>query len=119
MAVDAEVERVADEERLLGGELVWWIVLLLLSLPVMLYGLSQAPSVGGFLLLVLGGILGGVSYTLIMVRLPYLTHRLIASFLILIVVAAVFMGLTFLWSLSLPVPQASQDTLFKPPVSGG
>jgi hypothetical protein len=119
MAVEAEVERVADEERLLGGELVWWIVLLLLSLPVLLYGLTQAPTVGGFLLMTVGGILAGVSFTLIMVRLPYLIGRLIASFLIFIVVAAIFMGVAFVWSMSLPVPTPSQDTTFKPPISGG
>jgi hypothetical protein len=88
-------------------------------MPVMLYGLSLAPSVMGFLIMALGGILGGVSFTLIMVRLPYLTHRLIGSFVILIVVAAVFMGVAFIWSTTLPVPQASQDTMFKPPISGG
>lgn len=122
MVVDADVERVErvdDEERRLGGELVWWVVLLVLSLPVLLYGLSQAPTVGGFLLLALGGILGGLSFTMIIVRLPYLTHRLVGSFVILIVLAAIIMGAAFIWSTSLPVPQASQDTMFKPPISGG
>lgn len=119
MATELEVERVSDEERLLGGELVWWIVLLLLSLPIVLYGLAQAPSTGGFLLMSLGGILGGVSFTFVIVRLPYLTHRLIASFLILILVAAIFMGVAFIFSLALPVQQPSLDTTFKPPISGG
>lgn len=118
-AAEVEVERVSDEERLLGGDLVWWAVLLLVSLPVVMYGISQAPTTGGFLVMSLGGILGGVSFTQVVLRLPYLTHRLIGSFLILILVAAVFMGLAFLWSLTLPVPTASPDTLYKPPISGG
>src|ERR687886_760310 len=39
MAVETrpgEVERVRDEERLFGGDLVWWLLLLLVSVPILL-----------------------------------------------------------------------------------
>jgi Na+/citrate or Na+/malate symporter len=119
MAAELDVERVNDEERLLGGELVWWIVLLIISLPVVLYGLSQAPNTGGMLLICLGGILFGVSFAQVILRLPYLTHRLVASFIILIVIAAIFMGIAFLYSNTLDVPTPPPDTMYKAPVSGG
>ena len=119
MAAELDVERVSDEERLLGGELVWWIVLLIISLPVLLYGLSQAPNTGGMLLICLGGILFGVSFAEVIVRLPYLTHRLIASFIILIVVAAICAGIAFLYGTTLQVPTPPPDVMYKAPVSGG
>jgi hypothetical protein len=119
MAAELDVERVNDEERLLGGELVWWIVLLIISLPVLLFGLSQAPGTGGMLLLCVGGILFGVSFAQVILRLPYLTHRLIGSFIILLVIAAIFMGIAFLYSTTLEVPTAPPDTMYKAPVSGG
>ncbi|MBV9547981.1 MAG: hypothetical protein JOY61_26705 [Chloroflexi bacterium] len=119
MAAELDAERVQDEERLLGGELVWWVVLLIISLPVLLYGLSQAPSTGGMLLLCVGGILFGVSFAQVILRLPYLPHRLIASFVILIVIAAIFMGIAFVYSNTLQVPESPPDTMYKAPVSGG
>ena len=52
MAVDAqpiELKSVREEERLLGGDVVWWAFLLVVSVPVILWGLSQAPQIHGFL----------------------------------------------------------------------
>jgi hypothetical protein len=71
------------------------------------------------LLLCVGGILFGVSFAQVILRLPYLTHRLIGSFIILLVIAAIFMGIAFLYSTTLEVPTAPPDTMYKAPVSGG
>ena|SRR5438067_4302485 len=117
--MSVEVERVRDEERLLGGDVVWWLVLLVFSLPMVIYGVWQAPQLGGFLLLIVGGILAGVAFAQVMLRLPYFTQRLALSFVILTVVTVVIIGAAFLWSMTLPVPEARPDVLYKPPVSGG
>src|SRR5207244_8714761 len=71
MTVEAppiEVEKVRDEERFFGGDIVWWVLLLVVSIPVILLGLSQAPTVGGFLILGVGGVLGGVAFAQVMLR---------------------------------------------------
>lgn len=122
MAVDTqpiEVENVRDEERLFGGDIVWWLLLLVVSIPIILYGLSQAPQVLGFLILSIGGILAGIAFAQIMLRLPYLTHRLLLSFLIVFLVAVVIAGVALAYSGTLPVDQAPPDTLYKPAISGG
>ena len=51
MAVEAreiQLTSVREEERLLGGDVVWWGFLLVVSVPVILFGLSQAPAIHGF-----------------------------------------------------------------------
>jgi hypothetical protein len=122
MAVDTqpiEVEHVEDEERLFGGDIVWWLLLLLVSVPIMLYGLAQAPQVLGFFVLSIGGILAGIAFAQIMLRLPYLTHRFLLSLLIVFVVAVVICGIALAYSSTLPVQQAPPDTMYKPAISGG
>jgi hypothetical protein len=114
-----EVEHVRDEERMLGGDVVWWIVLLVFSLPMVLLGVAKAPDLGGFVLMIVGGILAGVAFAQVMLRLPYFTHRLFASFVILTVVTLVVIGIAFLFGMALPVPTAPPDVMYKPPVSGG
>jgi hypothetical protein len=63
MAVDTQapivVENVRDEVRFFGGDIVWWALLLLISIPVLLWGLASIPTTGGFLLLSLGGVMAG------------------------------------------------------------
>jgi hypothetical protein len=114
-----EIERVRDEERLFGGDIVWWLLLLVVSVPAILLGLAQAPQIHGFLLLSVGAVAGGVSFAQITLRLPYLTNRFIGSFLIVFAVSAVIAGIAFFYSLTLPVPQAPPDVMYKPPISGG
>ena len=72
-----EIEDVREEQRFFGGDIVWWCLLLLVSIPVLLGGISQIPSTFGFLLLAVGGIMAGVGGAQIMFRLPYITNGFI------------------------------------------
>jgi hypothetical protein len=123
VAVDTEtpieIESVKDEERFFGGDIVWWALLLLISIPVLLWGLSQIPSTGGFLLLSLGGIAAGLAFTQLMFRLPYITNGFVKSVLIVLVAALILCGIALVYNASLDVPSAPLDTTFKPPISGG
>jgi hypothetical protein len=123
MAVESqtpiEIESVRDEERFFGGDIVWWCLLLLVSIPVLLWGLAAMPDTGGFLLLALGGIMAGVGFTQIMMRLPYLTNGFMRSVLIVLIAAIVLCGIALLFNFTLQVPDAPLDVTFKPPISGG
>ena len=114
-----EVESVRDEERFFGGDIVWWCLLLLVSIPVLLGSISLVPSTGGFLLLSLGGIMAGLGFAQVMLRLPYFGNGFVKSFIIVFVVALILCGIWLLFNNSLNVPEASLDTTFKPPISGG
>jgi hypothetical protein len=114
-----EIENVRDEERHFGGDIVWWALLLLFSLPVLLWGLSLTPDTIGFLILGVGGIAAGLGFTQIMFRLPYFTNSFVKSLLIVLVLSLVLCAIAFLFNLTLPVPQAPLDVTFKPPISGG
>jgi|SRR6266568_5459950 hypothetical protein len=122
MAVEAqeiELKSVHEEERLLGGDVVWWAFLLVVSVPVVLFGLSQAPQIHGFLILSIGGVAAGVAFAQIALRLPFFTHRFMLSMLLVIVASAIIGGVALLYNTTLPVPQASLDVMYKPPISGG
>ena len=114
-----EIEKVRDEERFFGGDVVWWALLLLISLPVLLWGISSIPDTGGFLLLALGGIMAGVGFAQVMLRLPYWTNGFIKSLLIVLVAALVICGIALLYNFTLAVPSAPPDVMYKPPISGG
>jgi len=122
MAVEAppiQVEKVRDEERFFGGDIVWWVLLLVVSIPIMLLGLAQAPTVGGFVILGVGGVLGGVAFAQVMLRMPYFTKGFATSVLIVLAASIVIAGVALLYSLTLPVPTAPPDVMYKPPISGG
>jgi hypothetical protein len=114
-----EVESVRDEERFFGGDIVWWCLLLLVSIPVLLGSVSLIPSTGGFLLLALGGIMAGVGFAHVMLRLPYFGNGFVKSIIIVLVASLILCGIWLLFNMSLDVPQAPLDTTFKPPISGG
>ena len=114
-----EIETVRDEERFFGGDIVWWCLLLLVSIPVLLWGLAGIPDTGGFLLLALGGIMMGVAFTQVMMRLPYLTNGFMRSVLIVLVAAVILSGIALLYNFTLAVPDAPPDVMYKPPISGG
>jgi hypothetical protein len=122
MAVDAqpiEVKSVRQEERLLGGDIVGWAFLLVVSVPVVLLGVAQAPQIHGFLILSIGGVAAGVAFSQIALRLPYFTHRFLLSLFLVVVASAIIGGVAQLYSMTLPVQQASPDVMYKPPISGG
>lgn len=114
-----EIENVREEEHHFGGDIVWWTLLLLFSIPVLLWGLSLMPDTVGFLVLGVGGIMAGIGFAQIMFRLPYFTNSFVRSLLIVLVLAIVLAGIAFLFSSTLPIPEARLDTTFKPPISGG
>ena len=123
MAVEAKqpiiIDKVRDEERFFGGDIVWWALLLVCSVPVILYGLNLAPDLGGFLLMIVGGVLGGVAFAQVMLRMPYFTRGFATSMLIVLVASVVIAGVAFIYSTTLPVPTAPPDVMYKPPISGG
>ena len=123
MALEAQrpidVESVRDEERFFGGDIVWWVLLLIVSIPIILIGLANSPETGGFLALSLGGVLAGLGFAQVTLRLPYFTNGFVRSFLIVFVAAVVISGIALLYSMSLPVPEPRPDVMFKPPISGG
>ena len=114
-----EVENVRAEERLLGGDVVWWAFLLVISVPIMLFGLAQAPQIHGFLILSLGAVAAGTAFAQVMLRLQYLTGRFLLSIFMVIVAAMVISGIGQFFSMSLPVTSAPPDVMYKPPISGG
>ena len=122
MAVEArpiEVDSVRAEERLLGGDVVWWAFLLVVSVPIMLLGLAQSPQIHGFLIRSVGGIAAGTAFAQVMLRLQYFTGRFLLSMFLVFIAALVICGVAQLYSWTLPVPQASPDVMYKPPISGG
>ena len=114
-----EVPSVKDEERFFGGDIVWWCMLLLVSIPVMLIGLASTPDTLGFFLLAIGGVMCGVGFAQVILRMPYITNGFVKSVLIALVAAAVICLIAQVFSWSLPVREAPQDVMFKPPISGG
>jgi hypothetical protein len=114
-----EIDNVREEEHFFGGDIVWWTLLLLFSIPVLLWGLALMPDTFGFLVLGVGGIMAGIGFAQIMFRLPYFTNSFVRSLIIVLVLALVLCGIAFLYNLTLPVPQARLDVTFKPPISGG
>jgi hypothetical protein len=114
-----EIARVRDEERLLGGDIVWWAFLLVISVPIMLYGLAESPQIHGFLILSVGGVAAGTAFAQVMLRLQYLTGRFLLSMFLVFVAAGVICGIAQLYSMSLPVREAPPDLMYKPPMSGG
>lgn len=114
-----EIERVRDEERLFGGDIVWWVLLLVISVPIMLWGLSQIPDTGGFVFLGIGGVGAGIAFAQIALRLPYLTHRFLLSIVIATLVVVVIGVVALIFSTTLSVPTAPVDVMYKPPISGG
>ena len=123
MAAEAQtpiqVDNVKDEERFFGGDIVWWVLLLVVSIPIILIGLAYSPQTGGFLALSLGGVLAGVGFAQVMLRLPYFTNGFVRSFLIVFVASVIIAGIALLYNFSLPVPDAPPDVMYKPPISGG
>jgi hypothetical protein len=124
MAVESEappleVDNVEEEERFFGGDIVWWCLLLLVSIPILLRGLESIPDTAGFLWLSIGGIMLGVAFAQIMMRLPYLTNSFVKSLLIVFAAMLIIGVIALLFNMTLPVPDAPQDVMFKPPISGG
>ena len=115
-----EVENVRDEERLFGGDVVWWALLLVVSVPIVLCGLALAPQIHR-LSDPVGGRHGGRDCLCSGHRCACRTSPAAScsacssSFVASVIIG----GIGQLYIMTLPVPQASLDVMYKPPISGG
>jgi hypothetical protein len=107
-AADPRAEE-AEVDRTLGGNMFVWLAGLVLGLGLFLLGVSQAPQTGGFLLMIASGLLAGVSYAELMLRMPAVTHRFTLSVVLTLVVLAVVVVGALLFSQSLPTPTPNPD----------
>src|SRR5215831_20951834 len=108
-----DVEEVRNEERQFGGDIVWWVLLLIVSVPIMLWGLGQSPRIEGFAVLAIGGIAAGIAFAQIILRLPYFTNSFVRSVLLVIVVSVIIAGVAWLFSNTLPSPTPPLDVMYK------
>jgi hypothetical protein len=105
----------AEVDRTLGGNVFMWLAGLVVGLGLFLAGVSMAPSTGGFLLMAASGVLAGLSYTELMLRMPTVTHRFALSMLLTLVVLAVIAIGALVFANSLPVPPQNPDVNLLPP----
>ena len=61
----------------------------------------------------------GVAFAQVMLRMPYFTSGFVKSMLIVLLASVVIAGVALLYNMTLPVPTAPPDVLYKPPISGG
>jgi hypothetical protein len=113
MAVNVHSET-REVDRTLGGNVFVWLAGLALGLGLFLAGVSMAPSTGGFLLMAASGVLAGLSYTEVMLRMPTMTHRFALSLLLTLVVLAVVVTGALVFANSLPVPAQNPDVNLLP-----
>src|SRR5919199_1556397 len=104
----------AEVDRTLGGNLFVWLGGLVLGLGLFLLGVSMAPQTGGFLLMAASGVLAGLSYTEVMLRMPTMTHRFTLSLLLTLVVLAVVVSGALVYANSLPVRAQNPDVNLLP-----
>jgi hypothetical protein len=68
------IERAAIDDDRLGAPLPLWFAFALLGAALLGWGLRLAPSLQGWLLVITGGVLAGMAYAQIVLRLPMLTR---------------------------------------------
>jgi len=107
------------EDAPFGGSLPLWIGLLVLGLGLLAVGLDGAPDVAGFLIMIVGGLILGVSYAEIVSRLPLTTHRYGLSVLLAVAVLAIVFVVLTLNANTLPVLPANPDALLTPNLTAG
>ena len=117
MAMDVRTQPRAEEaevDRTLGGNLLVWLAGLALGLGLFLLGLGLAPQTGGFVLMAASGVLAGVSYAELMLRMPTMTHRFTLSLLLTLLVATVIVLGALAYANSLPTPPQNPDVMLQP-----
>jgi hypothetical protein len=118
MAVDVRSRARAEEaevDRTLGGNVFVWLAGLALGLGLFLVGVSMAPQTGGFLLMAASGVLAGLSYAEVMLRMPTMTHRFTVSLLLTVIVLAVIVAGALAFAHSLATPPQNPDVKLLPP----
>jgi hypothetical protein len=117
MAVDVRSQARAEEaevDRTLGGNVFVWLGGLALGLGLFLVSVSMAPGTGGFLLMAASGVLAGLSYAEVMLRMPTMTHRFTLSLLLTLVVLAVIVAGALAFANALPTPAQNPDVNLLP-----
>lgn len=109
----ARAERV-EVDRTLGGNVFLWLGGLVVGLGLFLAAVSMAPQTSGFLLMAASGVLAGLSYTELMLRMPTVTHRFTLSVLLTLIVLAVIVGGALVFANSLPVRPQNPDVNLLP-----
>jgi hypothetical protein len=105
---------VLDDIRL-GGSLPFWIILGLVGIVLVDAGLMAAPAINGFLLLIAGGLLLGISYGQLLLRIPGLTRRPSIGVLIALLITVVVLGAVALGAARAPTPEPLPSVLVTPP----
>jgi hypothetical protein len=104
-----------DEVRL-GGNLLLWIGGTIIGLVLLGFGIYNAPTTFGFLVMIAGGLLLGFGYAEVISRLPTLTHRWWVSLFLLLVASALVLGIIAMNANAAPVPPPNPDALLTPTV---
>ena len=108
----------AEVNRTLGGNVFLWLGGLVVGLGLFLAAVSMAPQTGGFVLMAASGVLAGLSYTELMLRMPTVTHRFTLSLLLTLVVLAVIVAGALVFANSLPTPPQNPDVNLLPAQGG-
>ena len=103
-----------EVDRTLGGNIFLWLGGLVVGLGLFLAGVSMAPQTGGFLLMAASGVLAGLSYTELMLRMPTVTHRFALSLLLTLIVLGVVVAGALVFANSLPTPPQNPDVKLLP-----
>jgi hypothetical protein len=114
-SVRAEEDEV---NRTLGGNVFLWLGGLVVGLGLFLASVSMAPQTGGFVLMAASGVIAGLSYTELMLRMPSVTHRFTLSLLLTLIVLGVIVAGAVVFANSLPTPPQNPDVNLLP-ASGG
>ena len=89
-----------------------WV--LAIGLGLFLIAVNMAPQTTGFLVMAASGVLAGLSYTEVMLRMPSMTHRFTLSLLLTLVVLAVIIVGALAYANSLPTPPQNPDVNLLP-----
>jgi hypothetical protein len=104
------IELAAIDDDRLGAPLPLWFAFALLGVGLLGWGLRLAPSLQGWLLVIPGGVLAGLAYAQIVLRLPTLTRSGVGSVFALVVCSAALLGVLTMAGVE-PAPQPIPDVL--------
>jgi hypothetical protein len=107
-------EEAVDDVRL-GGNLPLWCSVVVAGFGLLVIGIRLAPSSGGFLTMIGGGLLFGLGYAEVITRLPTLTHRWSMSLVLALLIGLPLLLLLWWNASTLPVPPPDPTAIVVPP----
>ena len=107
-------EDLLDDVRL-GGSLPFWVVVGLIGMVLVGWGVIEAPATTGFLLLIAGGLLLGISYGQLLLRMPSLTGRASIGALFALFMTLLLVGVVAFAAARAPTPEPDPSALLAPP----